>query len=321
MAINRFFCSLSGEDYSIIRKSPASLRNLFFAIGVFVFFVFVTCAVSLTMLFSNLFDVTFFAVIFAIFLAWMVTNIYLLILYTLSKRTICEVPELKCQILPNLIKYGFIIFMALLVTKPIEVFVFSSDLGKDIKHYKAIQLDKYTKLTSEFFDQESNAIKQLIQQQKDGPSSFDSNHNTSIQLEKILLENEKRKKDLISKMEVLISKSSFYIQRIILLCTKYPKCWLVSLFVLFVFMLPAIMKHLISSQSEFYKLKKNIETKIVLEEYMAFKEVYNQIIQGKFGAQYKWGESHVDPPFNTIRIEKDANLASEDDFIRQLYHD
>ena len=321
MAINRFFCSLSGEDYSIIRKSSHSLRNLFFAIGVFVLFVFVTCVFSLTMLFINLFDVTFLAVILAIFLAWMITNIYLLILYTLSKRTIGKKQKLKFQILPNLIKYGFIIFISLLITKPIEVFFFSDDLDRDIAEYKAAQLDKYTKLTSEFFDKESESIRQLIQHQKDVTPSMGSDLSSPVPLEKILIENEKRKKDLISKMEILISKSTFYTQRIILLCTKYPKCWLTSLLVLFIFMLPAVLKHLISASSEFYKLKKEIETRIVLEEYNSFKETYNRVIQGEFGTQYAWVELYTDPPFNTQRIERDKKLAPESDLIHQLYHD
>jgi len=321
MAYKRFFCSLTGEDYSIIRQNSRSLINLFVAIGVFVFFIFALCFVSLSLLFLNLFEVDFFAAILAFFFAWMITNIYLLILYTLSKNPFGDNKRNLKAIIPKAIKYCFIIFISLLISKPMEVFVFSKELNRDLLDYRREQLLKYTVLTKDYFDQGSKQIQDLLKEEKDSQLHQALNQDKILQYEKILVENEKKKNDLVTKMDALISKSSFYTQQIMFLSKRHQGSWLVSLIVMVVFLLPAVLKNFISARSKFYMLKKEIETQIVLEEYANFKERYNQIMQGAFGAGYSWIELHDDPPFNYSRKVKNINAASEADFLKSLYQD
>ncbi len=321
MAYRRFFCSFSGEDYSIIRKSTPTLVNLFVAIGVFVLFIAVLCFVSLSLFFLNLFEVDIIAAVLALFFAWMIANIYLLILYTLAKSSFVKDPGFGSILFTYLIKYGFIIFISVLIAKPLEAFVFSEELNTDIAAYKTEQLEKYSALTRDYFDQESAQIRVLLQEQKEKQLADISNPSLISKYEEILVQNEKKKKDLISKMDILISKSSFYTQKINILCTKYPKSWIGTMLIMGIFLLPAILKNLISSKNKFYYLKKDIETRIVVDEYVIFKRTYNQILQTAFGPDYSWVELYEDPPFNYTRKTENRTVLSEEDFIKSLYHD
>jgi hypothetical protein len=321
MAYRRFFCSFSGEDYSIIRESTPTLINLFVAIGVFVLFIAVLSFVSLSLFFLNLFEVDVVAASLALFFAWMITNIYLLILYTLAKNSFSKRPGIGSILFPYLIKYGFIIFISVLIAKPLEAFVFSEELNHEIVAYKAEQLEKYSTLTRDYFDQESAQIRVLLQEQKEKQTVDISNPSLILKYEEILLKNEKKKKELVAKMDMLISKSSFYTQQINILCIKYPKSWLGTMLIMGIFLLPAVLKNLISSKNKFYSLKKDIETRIVVDEYVDFRRKYNEILQTAFGPDYSWVELYEDPPFNYTRKTENRTVLSEEDFIKSLYHD
>ena len=321
MPYKRFFCSRSGEDYSIIKECPPSLVNLFVAIGAFVLFVFVTCFFSFAVLFSSIFDLYFFSIVLAFFFAWMVTNIYLLILYTLSISPNKSNTKLGHNILSNLTKYGFIVFISILVTKPLEVFLFSNELAGDMTVFRTEQLDKYRALTNKYFDQETKLIRELLQEQKDKQFTPEYNATQVSEYETILAQNNTREKELTEKMGTLIYKSDFFTQKIIFLCTKHPKSWWVSLFILGIFLLPAVLKSLVSSQSTFSKLKKEIETRIVREEYEWFTARYNTVLRDKFGSNYSWVELYDDPPFNFSRKEEYVSISTEEDFIQSVYHD
>ena len=161
----------------------------------------------------------------------------------------------------------------------------------------------------------------MIQEEKEKHLGRSSDIVKGPNYEAILVQNETRKKALISKMGALISTSNFYAQEIIFLSKNHPISWLASLVVTLFFLLPAIIKNFISSKSEFYQLKNEIETRIVMDEYASFKEKYNVIIQEAFGHEYSWAEQYDDPPFNYLRKVENKNVFSEEDFIKSLYHD
>ena len=128
-----------------------------------------------------------------------------------------------------------------------------------------------------------------------------------------------QKATLISKMENLVENSNYYIQSILILNTKYPSCWLFTFISMVIFLIPAYIKNF-GEQSNYYNFKKDIETKLILLEYAAFKTKYNSILKEKFNVNKTFSESFVDAPFNTIRKKDERDFLKENDLITELYN-
>lgn len=319
MTPKRFFYSLSGEDFSIIRKSSDSVKTHFAIIGALVAVISLLCFVSFALIFTNLISSLFLGLLMSIFFTWMMLNLYVLVLYTLSKNVLPE-PLSKAAILaPSLIKYGFIILLSLFVAKPLELLFFNSKIEDELALYKKTYEDQYIILAEKRFNIETEQAQNVIKNQKQ--LNPDSVVSSQMMYDLELMINQKRiERDLlISKMKGLISESDFYIQRIIILCSKHPLSWICTFIIISLFLTPPTIKYL-NIGNEYYQLKKEIETRMVVDAYHEFTGKYNEVIQSKFGDKYFWRELYVDPPFNTQRIEVQKNAYSEKDLINLIYH-
>lgn len=141
-----FFCFCSGEDDFIIRKCNASIQVSFALIGLFVQIVFVLCWISAALFMSHVFDgARWLSIPIGILWAMLVTNLYLLLLYTISpallpvaekkkhkgyhkvKQKINQgIKNIKNPFLSFsfLTRVGFIIFLAIIIAQPFNVCFF-----------------------------------------------------------------------------------------------------------------------------------------------------------------------------------------------------
>lgn len=144
--IRRLFCFFSGEDDYIIRKCNAGIQLSFALIGLLVQVIFVLCWISAALFMSHIFDgARWISVLVGIIWAALVTNLYLLLLYTISpallpvagkkkkhsiKGSIKKADAVKKQSLlfsfSFLTRTGFICFLAIIVAQPFNVWLFTS---------------------------------------------------------------------------------------------------------------------------------------------------------------------------------------------------
>ena len=147
-AINRlrlFFCTFSGEDDYIIRKCEAGIQVSFALIGLFVMFVFIGCWASASLFMSHLFEGgNWLSAFVGIIWAMLITNLYLLLLYTISpalmpiarytkekKSGFRKVEKEKTEkpesaFTPSFIfRLSLIILLAIIITQPFNVLIFS----------------------------------------------------------------------------------------------------------------------------------------------------------------------------------------------------
>ena len=318
MNLRKSLCTLSGDDYSIISHCLKGQQNRFAAIGGFVLFIFVLCFVSSYFTFTMLFQNYFIGVPASIFFSWMITNIYLLLLYTLTKNVLPHIRNDKARVLSIGVRLGFICFIAVVVSKPLEALIFSNQLGNEISLYKQEQIQKYTAITSEYFEHETEQLKLIIQRQKElyGASAT----GKVEQYEKLLLRKESQKQELISKMENLVEHSNYYIKSILILNTKYPVCWLFTFFSIVIFIIPAYLKNFLGEQTFYYDRKRGIEMTLIQQEYTSFKSQYNILFQSIHKTNKTFSECFVDAPFNTIRKRDGREFLKEDDLISELYN-
>ena len=307
MKLRKFFWTLSGDDKNIIAKCNKSTRTRFTGIGVLVAVIFSLCFVSCFLAFTGLIQNFFIGIIIGLFFAWMITNIYLFLLYTLSKTGFPYIPNRNARFISVSIRLIFIAFISIIVSKPIESLAFSKQLTQDIQIFKQKKINHYIKSTNSYLDKEINEYKKLLTGTDD---DFYLN----------LIENrEKKKLSYTNSMEKLVSKSNYYIQGIIILNKKYPLSWFITVFVLILFIIPTYLKIFIHKDSIFYKTKHYVESHLVKYEYELFKEKYNGIFNSKYGLDLHYDEHFSDAPFNTKRKINKRELLKEDDLLDSLY--
>ncbi|MBK8968355.1 MAG: hypothetical protein IPM36_17150 [Lewinellaceae bacterium] len=256
------------------------------------------------------------AFLLALFFAWMITNIYLLLLYTFSTRIPAGLERPSSIISPNLLKYGFIIFIAILTSKPLELVVYSDIVKSELGIYKHELKEKYTQLINECFKQETTEIIRIIESEK---NLHPDSPELQTQLDKylgIVKIKEQEKMQSISKMSDLISKSGFYIQGIIILSSKYLNSWLFTMIVIITFLCPVLLKHLASNENEYYQIKGDIETRLITESTEDFLKRYNESMHARFGEKYSWQDFNEEPQ----PIKEEKIVHTEKDLIDSLYH-
>lgn len=319
MNLKKALCTLSGDDYNIIKRCGSGLQYRFAAIGLFVFYIFVICFIGSYLTFTKLFQNIYLGIPVSIFFSWMITNIYLLLLYTLSKNVLPHLKNRKARSLSVLIRLIFICFIAVLVSKPLEALFFSDTLSEEIDHYKQEQIRMYSNKTAEYFDSETNLLKIIIEKQKKlyGNSLL----GQTEKYEQLLDRKENQKAALISEMVNLVGQSNYYIHSILILNKKYPACWFLTFISIIIFLTPAFLKNFLAEKSNYYILKKDIETKLIHQEYASFKATYKNLINSNFNLEKEYSESYIDAPFNTIRKSDGRKFFKEDDLIAELYND
>ncbi len=317
MTIKKYLCTLSGDDYGIIEQCGQNLQNRFAMIGMFVLFIFCLCFASSYFTFIKLFPYSLVGIPIALFFAWMITNIYLLLLYTLSKNVLPHKGDKKTKILSIVVRIIFICFIAAVVSKPLEALLFSAPLGEEIAQYKNEKINKYNAITNEFFDGESDQIKLMIEKRK---KLNEGSENVEIEkYRQNLIKKENQKNELISKMSNLVQNSNYYVRSIGILNSKYPACWLITLLIASIFLTPAVLKNFVSEKSNYYDLKRRIEVGLIRQEYFQFKTKYRQIFQDRFNEEKTYSELYADAPFNTLRINDRTEFLTESDLISELY--
>jgi hypothetical protein len=318
MKFSRILCTLSGDDYSIISLCNKSIQNRFMAIGGFVSTIFALCFVSCYFTFTKLFQNFIIGIPIGIFFAYMITNIYLLLLYTLSINSFpCNIDK-AAQLFSIAMRIIFIGFIAIVVSKPIETILYSGSLEREIEIYRQEQIDKYTKSTIEYFDTETKNLKLIIEKQKSVYSN--AGFYQVENYEKLLQKKEIQRSELINSMTNLVHNSNYFIQSIVILNTKYLTCWFLTFITVVVFLFPAYLKIFLGDQSSFYETKRTIENRLVNEEYASFKTRYNLLFQDQFKISINFSESFIDAPYNTIRKRDEREFLKEDDLISDLYN-
>lgn len=145
-AVNRlrlFFCTFSGEDNYIINRCETSIKISFALIGLFVIIVFIGCWLSADLFMDHLFAGNqWMSAFVGIIWAMLVTNLYLLLLYTISPTLLPVAnkkkkknrkerisPESKSKLESTfttsfIFRITFILLLATIIIQPFNAYIF-----------------------------------------------------------------------------------------------------------------------------------------------------------------------------------------------------
>ncbi len=137
-------CIYSGEDYAIIRKCNTKIQFYFSVIGGFVMAILLCCFISAYFFTDHLFNSIFLDFGVALVWGYIVTNMYLLLLYTISP-TILPLKqrhknnnkiELPIYNISFLLRIILIILLAIVTAQPLNILIlrpFTTTYAQDIK--------------------------------------------------------------------------------------------------------------------------------------------------------------------------------------------
>lgn len=185
-------CKLSGEDYSLIRVSNEKIQLYFTLIGLFVFLILLFCFLSALSFTEHLFHNILADIGIGIIWGFTVTNLYVLILYTITP-SLLPVKDKKKGKQPSItfefnlsmfIRIVLVILLSIITAQPLNILILKADsvtFAYDIKYLMShnplawlitvlvivtFLLPIYLKYTirnlGEFYEKKANIQKRII---------------------------------------------------------------------------------------------------------------------------------------------------------------
>lgn len=137
----QWLCKFSGEDFVIIneyenKNQNQYTENRFALIGLFVLIVLLSCFISAFLFSDNLFHTTIQDIGIAIIWGFIVTNLYVLLLYTISPTLLPKKKNIRNKNISDvenpfinlsfIIRILLLILLAIIVAQPFNVLIFDS---------------------------------------------------------------------------------------------------------------------------------------------------------------------------------------------------
>ena len=307
---NKFLWWFTGEDPYILSECSKKTRVNFSIIGVFVISILIITGVSFTYGVYELLESYYFGIAIGLYFAFVILLLYLFILYTLTKNVLPKNEGSRIGKIGSYgIRFGFLVFLGVIVSQPIEYSLFSDEV--DLLLYENIVKEieiRNQKLNNEYVlklkeNQSLNLSSELI--------------NNDI----IRFQNDKKER-LRNFIDYQYSRN-FFIRKMILMDTSKETwyIWVFSSVFIIVFISPIVIKSRITLNSDYYENKKRIQNKLVLGHYDSFVKEYNKLLDTNFGAlNLSWQTKYQNPPFNTIKI-KGIELQSDSEFSKWLLNE
>ena len=321
MLNNILLWKISGGDYKIIAVCEKSIQKKFANIGLIVMFIFFLCFVSAYYTLSVLFDSFLFSLPIALFFAWMIANIYLVLLTTLQKNLLPHIPSPKAALFSLMVRVAFLVLMAIIIAKPIEVIIFKEVIKEDLINRKLNDFQKFSSVTKKYYDEEITSFYNRIDE-LNSLKTLQNNADEHIEVYKSIIVDLTKQKDFtIKKMELLIVDSPYFIEGIKILSNnrKYFYSWLVTILIVLIFLTPAFLKYYISETSSYYERKATIERDFILSHYQKFIKIYTEMMFNATAKNIHFEERYKDPPFNTVLKEDTRQFNKEEDLISLIY--
>jgi amino acid transporter len=312
----KYLINLLGAEFDILEKAGSKVLNKFyFAAITMVIVIIISLAsiwYSIELLFRDLLTEAFLSAFFAFLLGC----IYIFIINTFSKEK--EPGQIRHYSLSNIIRTGFIIFIAFLIAQPLGIIANGKEIKEQTQQYKERVLKNYLQTIHSFYNIDFNKLNNrklyCIQQRIDyGTHQYDEElndlENTMTEINKKVIQSE-------TVAKIRISENNFFLYQI-QQGVRYWQTWILTIFLMLIFLLPGYLIYSISSENEYYKLKKAGEKRMILQLYVEFTQNYSKLFEDRFGKNIKVLSIYEDPPFKYLR--KSAPLPSSVDAFLNKY--
>jgi hypothetical protein len=310
--IRHLLYSLAAEDAFILKSCEPKVSRYFLLIGLIVLFIYLLCAVSIG-LFIYSFINTYFVVFFlTLFISLSIINLYIFILHNISPNLLPNNATNTSNFFESLLKLAFLIFLAIAISKPIEIFIFKDNAAfqRALEDFKGQKLEDFKINLSELY---VDRLK-YFNEKYDNSRTFNERERYKKAFENIIENNSQR----VDQMALSIENSSFFIEKSKILF-KIKESKYVTFFISFLFILPWFLKIILRNNNPYYELKKDIEMRMVREDYVSFIGHKNSLLYRFKDYRFNMPPKYLDPPFNTKLIRDNMIMNSSKKLIEKIY--
>ncbi len=338
MILPKRFISLLGAEYELMRKAGGKVLSKFYLASLGIFIISIITFLSVRYAIELLFHITIVEIVLSVFISALFLILYIFLINTFSKKKPIEKVELTPELnqtepvkntwykqkglwtLTNISRTGFILFMAFILSKPIEIFFLRNILNDKVEVYKKGLIQEHTKKIEELFAEEEVKLKNEIAS-KELLNAYHATDAEILRLTQSLDSIQLKKKVLINNAESRINLNSFFIYRTRLSVSKFPLSWLIWAIVTVIFLFPGYLIYSIGHEEEYYRLKSAMENNMILHAWSLFNEQYTDLFKRKYGYETSFFSLYEDPPFNTKRKSTPSHLQTDDFFSKYLNTD
>jgi len=310
--IRHLLYSLAAEDAFILKSCEPKVSRYFLVIGLVVLFIYLLCAVSIG-LFIYSFINTYFVVFFlTLFISLSIINLYIFILHNISPNLLPNNATNTSNFFESLLKLGFLIFLAIAISKPIEILIFKDNAAfqRALEDFKDQKLEDFKINLNELTTDRLNDLNDLY-----------NRSNTNIERESFKIDiqgiheiNQQR----VDQMALSIENSFFFIEKTKILFNINESKY-ITFFISFLFILPWFLKIILRNNNPYYELKKDIEMRMVKEDYVSFIGHKNSLLYRFKDYRLLMPPKYLDPPFNTKLIRDNTIMNSSKKLIEKIY--
>lgn len=313
--INLLFILL-GFDKEVLKSKEGGSGTILFFTFLYILILSLSlyaCYYAGYLLSDNMFS----AVLICLFLTYIMHNMYRLIIATSHEGNSLTTSK---EIYKYISVKGFlVVILSIFISSSLCVSVFDSEINMDLKKYKSNLASDYQELLSTRYGGQIAELNKVYQDEMEFNLLINqtNNINDSLVLQKNLLQIEQLKQAKIDNFNSAIISSNFFLRRIIIIC-DYPKFWLITILIVFFFLLPL---YIFNSSAYFLNYQLTIEdnnNKLVLEEYDSFKRTYVNLLSASSGQEITINERYEDPPFNTISITREDMILQKGSLLEWL---
>lgn len=316
---NKGLLKLIGIELNLLAESSSSVIVLFLLSSISLIFVLIFTFLSIEYAFEFIFENLLVDLFLSTFISYLFGNIYVFLIHTISKDTISKNIKKGFLSLSNISRLGFIVFIAFIISKPIEVYLLQNKIDPVVENYKLKLINKSNDIFQNLYAEKFKSIDYEIYKIKI------ENDARMIQQspEMILLVNKKNEyiielQNLIYNNKIEINKSNFFITKIKILSSTFIISWVICIIVIIVFLLPVYFLYKINTNHDYYTNKSNYERNLIDKDYILFKHEYSKMFLNKYGADISYYETYLDHPYKTIK--KSQALKNQSDFINKYFN-
>lgn len=314
MIAPRSFVRLIGAEYDLLSEAGKSVLTKFYVSAVLIVIILTISCLSIYHAVDALFSSQSMEIGFSIFFSVLFVFIYIFLLNTFTKQQVDSANRFFK--LSNFVRTGFVVFMAFIISKPIEIYIFNDALETEVQAYKNFLIENYRQKIDASYSKQLNMLygkESLYQSIRNTGSTIQSEISDINQNINEMLAH---KKQIVQAASERIMQSSFFTFQIQQLALKHKASYLVCLCIILLFLLPGFIIYNISKDNLYYKIKNEYERNLILNNYEIFLRHYKHNLFVKFGVQTDFHTVYQDPPFNTKR-KSDNHYQPETEFFKK----
>jgi hypothetical protein len=302
--------SLVGAEYRLMKQSGSGVLQRFYISAALILLIMAISACSIFYAVDILVHIYVVEILLASFLSGLFGLMYIFMMNTITKDG--QRKKKYHLSVSNATRIGFVIFMAFIISKPIEIAILKTQINSKVREYRQSLIDQHLSIIDRICNSDINKLQAQIERDQTLQGTLMISEETK-RLQQKILQLENKRQQAINLAHKRISASGFFIFQVSE-AAKSPWGWLCCLVVMLLFITPGYLIYTISGDDAYFALKSDYETKMIRRAYASFERKYEDLFRDMYAIERKYYSVYDDPPFNTRRKTDSVEYRSEEDF-------